>query len=804
MPSIPIIDPLNKTDFPQNFYFLKESETGMPAMVGTPGLSSWLDLSDSVDGPVRAFRIVKGYLYALIGANFYRITDADTYVLLGTVSSSSGPAAMIDNGTQIMVVIFGVNAYVLNLTATYNISGTALSQLTVAASTGEYELITNALGGIVSGNYIGIVGDDGSIQYSDLSKDSSCIIALDDALTDAAAIGNNVYLPDVETTVATATYMEAFTASSDTVCIAADIIIDPGTTPLSDGDAVMLHTDGGTLPTGFSEDTVYYVRNSGVVGAIIGALCGFAFDAQVFQLSTTNDDLNIVDITGVGSGSITIASCGVEVADATGINDGDIIWLELDDGTMQQSTVVGDPISDVIILDDMLTDTMAIGNNVFTATEEETTIAIAALSADEAVDIVVVGSFVDGSNIGITLDDSTVQWTTINGDPTFRLTVTDALTHDSAIGNNVYSATSSVDVFRAISDTDLPAIKSIAYQDSYAIAVAKDTEIFYISDTSGNFELWDPLDYEYVDRLPDNLVGGAVLQGDLWLFGDYSIEPYQDTGASPFPWEKISGADISVGLGASDSIALADNSLFFLDETNRVRRTHGYSTTIISTPKLENAISAMTIVSDAKGFTISWGANLWYVLTFPSEDVTYIFDISASAMLSSSTSSSLVWYKWASFPSNGRHRMNCYTYFNREHLIGDYQNAIIWKLDSSIWREGDNELISILTLPRLEDSSSPIQIDNYFLRMKTGVGLSEAEELALPNDGVNPMVKLEYSNDDGASWVDKGFRPMGKVGETSTIVKWNRLGMTRKKGRIFRHTISDPVERVIYGVDVNV
>ena len=45
----------------------------------------------------------------------------------------------------------------------------------------------------------------------------------------------------------------------------------------------------------------------------------------------------------------------------------------------------------------------------------------------------------DADNIGIELDDGTIQWTTINGAPAgSTVTLTDALTDDVASGNAVY------------------------------------------------------------------------------------------------------------------------------------------------------------------------------------------------------------------------------------------------------------------------------------------------------------------------------------------------------------------------------
>lgn len=482
MIGIPSMTPGNQFEFPQNFYYVNESVNGLPAMERTPGLSTWLDLSGSITGPLRAMKVIGDFLYALFGNKLYKITNQTTYSMVGTVSTSSGPAQIEGNNTQVAVLICNVNYYVL----------------TVATST--LTLITH------------------------------------------------------------------FSAPYDPIA--------------------------------------------------------------VFSTMTYSDNY------------------------------------------------------------------------------------------------IILNSFTDK-----------------------------------------------------------------AY--------------FYVTSATGDLSLIDALDFETPFSQSDDVMSLKICDGELFVGGTSTIEVYSNTGDS-FPYTRISGAGNSVGFGAALSPAYVDNGLFFLDNTNKVRKTVGYKTVVVSTPKLERAITDMAVISDAIGMAVTWGKAMWYVLAFPTENVTYAFDCVASGQLSNSTSTACVWYKWASFPDNGRHRANCFTMFGRDALVGDYENAIIWKLDTTIYHENGEHLISTLTLPKIDDQGSQIFIDNYFLDMKAGVGFSEAEQLVLPNPGVSPVILLEYSKDDGASWIDRGYRSVGKYGETSKPVKWNQLGRTFRKGFIARHTISDPVECTIYGAKLNV
>jgi hypothetical protein len=62
------------------------------------------------------------------------------------------------------------------------------------------------------------------------------------------------------------------------------------------------------------------------------------------------------------------AATSIVVDSITGITDGDYIGIELDDGTLQWTTIDGTPSSYTIALDDALTDSVAVDNHVYTYT----------------------------------------------------------------------------------------------------------------------------------------------------------------------------------------------------------------------------------------------------------------------------------------------------------------------------------------------------------------------------------------------------------------------------------------------------
>ena len=66
--------------------------------------------------------------------------------------------------------------------------------------------------------------------------------------------------------------------------------------------------------------------------------------------------------------------------------------------------------------------------------------------------------------------------------------------------------------------------------------------------------------------------------------------------------------------------------------------------------------------------------------------------------------------------------------------------------------------------------------------------------------GRDPQLLLDWSDDNGKTWSNQRSGSFGKAGEYRTRVKFYRLGQARD--RIFRVSISDPVKRVITGANL--
>lgn len=163
----------------------------------------------------------------------------------------------------------------------------------------------------------------------------------------------------------------------------------------------------------------------------------------------------------------------------------------------------------------------------------------------------------------------------------------------------------------------------VAFFDQYLLAAEKDSQRFVWSDV-GLPDVWLG-EFATAGVRPDNLVGVYSAFGEIFAPGTETLEYWSDTGDSLTPFGVLSGTLTERGVLAPDSIAMADNTFFFLDTERRVIRLEGRSPRVISNA-IDREIQALSEVSDARGFALVGNAMTHYVLTFPTAGRTFVYD----------------------------------------------------------------------------------------------------------------------------------------------------------------------------------
>ena len=396
-----------------------------------------------------------------------------------------------------------------------------------------------------------------------------------------------------------------------------------------------------------------------------------------------------------------------------------------------------------------------------------------------------------------------------------------------ACGGPSYIYNSLTNVFVQITDPDFPGALTVGYLDGYFVFIQPNTQKLWVTALLEGTSV-DPLDFASAEGSPDNLVSMIVDHREVWLYGTNSVEVWYDAGNADFPLQRIQGAYNEIGCAATFSVAKLDNGLFWLGADARgqgiVYRANGYTGQRISTHAIEYAIAQYPIISDAVAYTYQQEGHAFYVLTFPSANATWVYDVSTQA-----------WHERAAF-SNGlflRHRSNCQMAFNSEIVVGDFENGNLYAFDLDIyadngsaqkwlrsWRalpSGQNNLTRTAHHSLQLDCQSGVGINNsggtdptylltedgLYLTTEGGDYLVSVAEGA-PTVGSDPQVMLRWSDDGGHTWSNEHWATLGKIGVYQQRVFWRRLGMTLKlRDRVYELSGTDPVKIAIMGAELH-
>jgi len=395
-----------------------------------------------------------------------------------------------------------------------------------------------------------------------------------------------------------------------------------------------------------------------------------------------------------------------------------------------------------------------------------------------------------------------------------------------ACGGPSYIYNNSTGGFGPITDPDFPGALTVGYLDGYFVFIEPNSQKVWVTSLLDGTSI-DPLEFASAEGSPDNLVSMIVDHREAWLFGTNSVEVFYDAGNADFPLQRIQGAYNEIGCAATFSVAKLDNGLFWLGADARgqgiVYRSQGYSGQRISTHAIEYAIAQYGNISDAIAYTYQQEGHSFYVLTFPSADKTWVYDVSTQA-----------WHERAGFDNGNftRHRSNCQMAYNSEVVVGDYANGNLYAFDLDVYADNGSVqkwLRSWRALPTGQNNLTRTAHHSLQLDCESGVGISgsdytdptflitesglylttESGDFLISYEGsatvgVEPRAMLRWSDDGGHTWSNEHWSVMGKIGVYQQRVFWRRLGMTLKlRDRVYEVSGTDPVKIAIMGAELH-
>ena len=325
------------------------------------------------------------------------------------------------------------------------------------------------------------------------------------------------------------------------------------------------------------------------------------------------------------------------------------------------------------------------------------------------------------------------------------------------------------------------------------------------------------LSFSSKDGAPDNLVSLIVDHREIYLLGETSSEVWVDVGTFPFPFQRIPGTSTQHGIAARASVYRLGNSFAYLSRNNRgqamIMQMNGYTPTRISNHAVEQTL-VNKYIDDALAWTYQQEGHECYVITFPTLDLTWVYDATTT-----------MWHKWLAVDTLNvfhRHRGNCCAVFNGEVLVGDYQNGIIYLLDPDNYTDNGNEIRRVRRAPHIVTDLQRQYLQELQIQFQPGVGLTGYSQssfspinavagigiagIAVAGTGIvqtvgaNPQAMLRWSNDGGSTWSNEHWTTIGQTGKYNNRAIWRRLGWSRD--RVFEVVVTDPIKAVIISANL--
>lgn len=322
--------------------------------------------------------------------------------------------------------------------------------------------------------------------------------------------------------------------------------------------------------------------------------------------------------------------------------------------------------------------------------------------------------------------------------------------------------------------------------DGYFLYLNAASSTFYASDLNDG-TTWGS-GFQLRSKAPDRWQSMVVAGTEIYLLGSETSEAWMNDPAATFPFTfNTSIGVIPFGIAAPWSAKAFGTTAIWLAQTkfgiSGVVQVTGGAAQIISTEALTVQIQAYAEsdgISDAVADAYEYQGHLFYQLTFPTANATWVYDLSTKEWHERGT-----WDSGTSTYDAWRPLYHAVGF--GKHLIGDREDGTIYELRGDLTSDvGGVEIRRLRRTPVLADQNKRLLFTRFELDLEPGLG-------TVSGQGSNPQVTLNFSNDAGKTWATAGQRTAGSgpLGEYKKRVFWTRLGSARL--RVFEVVMTDPI-----------
>lgn len=308
-------------------------------------------------------------------------------------------------------------------------------------------------------------------------------------------------------------------------------------------------------------------------------------------------------------------------------------------------------------------------------------------------------------------------------------------------------------------------IGSVEYVDGYFARTELNGQLHDISALNDG-SVYDGLDFASAEKRPDDLVRVITNGGLIWYMGTDTVEAWQNTGATDFPFARVPSAVSEKGLRAVDHVAGHDNTIFWVSGEGWVYRMgEAYQPQKISTSAVDYAIGRAV---DITCFPYQHEGHDFFVVR-RSDGPAWVYDASTQAWHKRATGASLgAWEVTATV----RHNNTWYAGTRGGYLctFGGFQDRG-------------------LELRREATSRNVSQDGERFIVSKVDVRCET---------GLSGVVMSSYTKDGGRTFSPERSRSLSGYASRQ---QWRGLGQAREFA--FRLACTDNVDFAIYEAGIS-
>lgn len=377
---------------------------------------------------------------------------------------------------------------------------------------------------------------------------------------------------------------------------------------------------------------------------------------------------------------------------------------------------------------------------------------------------------------------------------------------------NGYTITLNTNAYGSISSPYFYGADVVDYLDTYLLFNWPRTNKFYctLSDTVD----FDGLYFGAKSAYPDHISSLIVMNREVWLLGTQAAtEIHSNSGSAGFPFAILPGTYIEHGCVAPFSVKKNSLMVFWVGVDSAgvgtVFMGTGRNAARISTPAIAAEWSRYPTLVDAIGMIYRLQDHVFYQVTFPSADATWVYDVSEQE-----------WHRRTWTDGNGverRHRANCMVYAYGKLLAGDWEVGKIYEQAQGAFTDDGVPIVRRRGYPHITQDGRLLSLKNFSANIQTGqIPGTIGEERVDGVDGVwntgwgpgtgafdslQPKVWLRWSLDRGHTFLEPVAQPLGATGQFAEYPSWNNLGAGRDF--VFELFWSTPTDTALNGAWVS-